>query len=116
VRHLERRVVDEYVKTSEFLEHPIDQFRAVLFIADIARQRERTAPRGGDPPAGFTGVALFFRKITDGDIGPFSSERDGDGSAYPAVGTGDECGPAGKAPEAPVGLFPVIGPGIHLGI
>jgi hypothetical protein len=84
----------------------------MLLIADISRDQLRLSPGSPYPLRGRFGV-LVFAEIRDHDVGPFAGERDGNGSAYAGIATGDQDGAILEPATSAVAFFSVIGSGLE---
>jgi hypothetical protein len=114
VRHLECGVVDEDVQAPEIGERALDEGRAVLFVLDIAGNRDDTPARLPNPARSLLRIAVFRREIADEHIRAFARVRNRDGASDPAVAAGDEGNAPLEAAQTAIRLLAVIGLRPHL--
>ena len=81
--------VDQYVEPTELADRSINHLAAMLRVAQVALQRERTPAGILDPAHGFLRVVMFV-VIGDCHIGPLTGESDRNRAADAAVAAGDK--------------------------
>src|SRR5437870_1447801 len=87
---LESSIVNQNIKSSEFLDGRFDSLFAKFGFGNVARDRQSIAAFLPDGFSRLGRVAFFFRKMSEDNVGAFAGKQYGDRSADSRIAARDQ--------------------------